>query len=332
MSDSPPYGLPALLRDHLTAPLRPGALFEQKARAPAPGYLIMAANVTVFTIAMFAINAAYFAMKFPMIFSAGIAWIPTALAGIVMAVMGSFILAGLVHALALMAEGQAPYARSYQIVSLLSLIGPLQALSAWISGTWLVAPLVGACLSVIGLERLHKSQPLKTRVLVCALTLFALIGARCAVSRLEQQAALFQTLRALPQAPAQAQNHPPEPILPQSQPANPAAPQAAPSSLDMIRAPQMDAQQQAPAASYQTPAPIPKEGVDMFDSMMPMLDNPALTKGLSPRQTKQMEKLKALMRQLQQDIRKSMTPEQRAKNLMEFQQATGELMKNMPVR
>lgn len=318
-------GLSEMFKDTLRLPFRAGALLDDAARKPAPGYLPMACNVAVFTAAMFALNLAYFTLTFPDLFPQATTWLYFTLLGLGVALAASFLLAGLVHALGRLSGGGAPFARSYQIVSLLSLIGPLQALSAWISGAWLAPGLLGACLTIMALERLHKSAPAKTRALVCCATLFALAGAHVLATRLEKYAALVQALKALAPAPREAQNPGPDAPTPQFQ----AAPPPAQSGLDFVVGPKLEGQPQAPAAAGAA-APIPQAGVEMFDSAMPLLNNPALTRDMNPQQAKQIEKLRAMMRQMQNDIRRPMTAQQRAQSFMEFQRLAGELLKNFP--
>ena len=98
------------------------------------------------------------------------------------------------------------------------------------------------------------------------------------------------------------------------------------SGLDLLSAPQS---QPLPgqAGTPEQAAAMQKKGMDLMSAVMPMLSNPALTKGMPPEQAKQMQTMMKFLSAAQDNMKsgKPMSARQQA----EMQQALGSMMRGM---
>lgn len=321
-----------LLEETLTAPFVAPSLFTRLARSPAPGYGLLAANTAVYYSLAVAVNLAR------SLLDGGSALSPALLAAAAagasaLAVALSFAGAGLLHALCLLAGGGGDFRRTYQLVSLLSFLFVIQSMLNWTPLLWALPVPWAAFLAASGCRGLHQAPRTRAWAVFGSLGLLLLgcqWAARRELSRFLQQTEpmgrsteqLQQDLQALQQA---------FPLLPgatEALSAGPAlaAPGRLPSSLELLSgsgvAP-LDADQDegpaggaalAPAASPRDVQAMRDQTSQMMDSLLPMLDNPAVTRMLGPEQKAQLDEIAKMLKaaQAQQKSGKPLTPEEKA--------------------
>lgn len=353
------HSLGRLLEETLTAPVRPVALFTQLAQEGVPGYGLLLANALVFSAAMFAVNLARVAASDP----AAVARYPAHLTAVVgvtalaLAAAGSFLAAALLHAAARLAGGGGGFSRSYQAVSMMSASALLWSLLGHFSSGWAVALAWSVLLACAAVERLHQAPALRTRAVFAALGLFALLGtwsAKLATQRVlapyrmmaEQMKGIQNITQTLEKIqPVNGANPTEEPsaqaqkllqelqrlqtVEPEAGSTNPADPSR--SGLDLIK-------QQAPLGAGSAPMDpkqlqaVNKAAANMMQSVMPMLNNPELTKGLDPEQAKQLQGLTQMVRQLQDNLQsgKPTTPQQQQEMMRRSQEMMMQLLSRPP--
>ena len=331
-----PYGLIRMLEDAVTAPFKSSAVFGRLAGEPPPGYGLMLAGLSVFLAAMFAVNLLHAAVSYP---EAVMRLGPGVLAAIGLAAVGlaivlSVLAAAVLHGLCLLAGGTGGFARSCQILSLLSALLPLQALLGWIPELWAAPTVLAATLCVVAAERLHAARPWRARSLFPAAAALSLLAAWAVRAEMaEYRASLSnagQQLQAVERA-SEAMGKARE-ILAAAQ--NPQASPAALSGLDLLRGPG-----QAEPGGGQASAPPPeqaqalqKSSLEMMNAIMPMLRNPGFTKDMPPGQLKQIEELMKMLSQLQGNLGagKRMTPQESRETTLKLQQMSLQLMQYPP--
>ena len=326
-----PQTLGRLLEETLVAPFRLGALFDELAQEPVPGYGLMIANLAIYWVAMLGLNLLHVAIVRPQALR-----YPPELFGLVAAgallfiVLAGFALAGVLELAALASGAASDYGRSFQLLTLLSLIGPLQAAANWIPSAWPVPLILGAVACAIGLERLHKASAAGARVVIAVLAaagLSSIWAARRVVERAlipleaaQESAAQLQTLAAqLQQAqlPAQA-----------AATAPPGAQQV--SSLDMLRAGGIAGPGAGglPAQAEQ----MEKAAAGMMGSLAPALNDPSVMSKIPPQQADALKQISAVLAQTQASLQtgKPVDPRAQQAQLQQMLSALGQLQKSLP--
>jgi len=354
----PASGFFQMLEDTLTAPLGLGTTFAKLAPAPAPDYPVMVANFAVYAAVFLALNMLRAHLSFPEA-AARIDPAHLAMAGAVgLAVMTglSFVWAGIFHALAKAAGGQASFQRSYQVFSLLSACLPALAAANAFHLAWIFAAAYWTYLAAVAVENLEAAPAGRARSVfgaavaaAVAIVWFASVQVErqlapyIAAARLQAQlgrqaadaenAAAFHTTlsSAAAQDPAlmgqqlmlQAQQ------MMQSSGAGRAPGASSGSGLDLVAKPSGSLEQlQANTQQIQKQAAQDTEAASKsLDTFMPMLDNPELTKNMPPEQLKNVKALTALLHQMQVNLKsgKPMDPAQAAE-LTRLQQAAMQSM------
>lgn len=367
-SSSPPAEAPPraqslgrLLEETLTAPVRPFGLFGELAREKPPGYALLLANALIFAVLMFAVNLVSVAVSQPAAlarYNAPLAAVVAAV-GLTLAALGGFAAAGLLHLAALLCGGGASFARSYQAVSMSSGIALLWALLGHLPAGWALTLAWGAFVACAAVERLHAAPALRARAVFAGLATVALLGAwsvKLAAERflapyrmMAEQARgirdIQQTIQRIQpvegsnpaqETSAQAQQRLFEQLhqLQMAQPESKTADTAAPSrsGLDLIQQQGLPPEAAAPQVNARQLQEVNKAAAGMVQSVLPLLNNPALTKGMPPEQAKQLEGLTQMLQELQGNLQsgKPMTPEQQRRLMQQYQQAMIRLLAQPP--
>ncbi|MBI3552861.1 MAG: hypothetical protein HY077_10115 [Elusimicrobia bacterium] len=353
-----PAGFLQLVEDTLTAPFGLGTVFVRHAKAAAPGYPALVANTAVYAAAFLALNILRARLMFPDAagrYSAEHLALAGTL-GLLLLVPLSFVWAGALHALARASGGAGDYRRSYQALSLLSLFWPVMAAANAARYGWVAVLLFWALVASVAVENLHRAPPGQTRAVfggaalagIAAIWVVSLQVDKVLAPFLQAQRAQAELARELleaqaaqrlaldparagsPEAVAQAQQ-----LMLQAQQMMQASGVAristgtAGSSLGLAALP--TAEQAAATLQAMPPEAAHQLATTTLDSVLPLLENPALTKGLPPEQAKQVREMSALVRTLQDNAKsgKPATPQQRAQMQQMQQTMLQMMMQNM---
>ncbi len=356
----------------LIAPVGLGAVFSKLAAASPPGYGVMAANVGVYSALFLAINMMRARLMFPD--AAGqfgaqqmALWGFFALCSMVLL---SFAWAGMLHAAVAAAGGQGGYQRSYQILSLLSVFWPALAAASTFHYGWLAVAAFWAYLAIAAAESLQQVPAQQAQLMLGGAALAGTaavwflsvqidkyltpyveevrMAAQMKRQMLDTQAtmAFQQSLQGT--LPAGAAPGAPDPSLQaqqlilqaqqmMQQTGGPIAPMGTSSGLQVL-----------PPAG-QTAATTPAQGVQQLKQtteiarqaelnaltqVMPMINNPAMTKNLSPQQAQEMQQIAGVLSQLQNNVKtgKPLSPDQisQFQQMGQFTIQTMQQMKNQP--
>ena len=350
---APPQFPPKLLEfmeATLRAPFTPNPVFEAYHDLPLPSFGTMAVNLLLYSAAAALINLMQVYNSLPATFNVGLLPVVLALGGSLVAALAlSFIFGGVIHLLALLSGGEAPYDRSYELFSLLSLLGPLYCATLWapVPFLWLLPTFYGTFLVIRGVTLMHRAPETQACVVVGALGV-ALAAGQILV---HQTAAQYQrqfemwantssTAAGAPGAntpdsslPLQA---PGNPLSAQGQPpaANPWAQTAADaqdlakqaqSSVDMVRG--LGSEGSAPGMPMMPrlgSLPTPEQTQQLRDKSLGMLDNvsrqlhgnPALTKDMTPQQQEQMQKILGFVDQVRSQARTPGAPKPNTQQML----------------
>ncbi|HBT62068.1 MAG TPA: hypothetical protein DEB40_10035 [Elusimicrobia bacterium] len=343
-----------MLEDALTAPLRAGTVFGALAERPAPGYDVMIPSLLVFCASAFAADFMRSAYAFPTLvrFSpAGLAL--TAAATLAITVPASFVAAGLLHAFMLLAGGTGDFKRSYQACALLSIAMPLQAMLGWFDTAWILPALLAAYLAVEAARTLHRAPPARAAAVFGVLAALTLGGEWFARQQLARAALMLKEEPNIEQLAASTaefnrQMQQLQGMSPSSKPATGPNPDSSPaqdpglgnitpgdnprtSGLDLLYAPGTGAGPETPRdVSIQAHA-VEQTAANMMVPVLSMLNNPQLTKGMSPEQAQQTRELAAMVSQMQSTLStgQRLTPQQQAAMTRKMQAMVLQLMSQM---
>lgn len=338
-----PYTFTGLLEETLTAPVRPWAAFASAAARPEPSFGLLVANAAVFGCAFLAMNLLHAAIVFPpslMAHGAPQIVVMGGLSLLFLLFCGAFA-AAVVHAVAHVAGGSGSFTRSYQAVSMLGAMLPVQAASMWAPALAFIPPLYGGLVAAAAVEQLHRAKPAVARGIFCGVAAFFVFSAYVVKTQLDRIVAPYmaaqkamQQMAELPQ-PALPAPQPLDPNAPAPQAAQPGAqPPAAPgqSSLDLISGPQGAALSQIGPGG---PTPeqvqqVTQAGSNMLSSIVPLLNNPAMQKNMSPAQREEVQQLLKTIEHMQENLRtgKKMDRAESEKLMREMQSLAQKAMAN----
>ena len=336
-----PYTLGALLESSLIAPLRPFLVFEEAARRPQPGFDLLAVNALLYALAFVLLNLVHAIIAYPASLD-GYGAPRVAVIGavaLVVLLFGGFAFAAGLHVVSLLSGGKGSFSRSYQAVSLMSVLLPLQSAALWLPPAAVLPTALAAVLAAAALEKLHEAKPLAARALCGALAALVLAGGWLAKRSVESFAAPYvaaqQALTQEAAGPGAAVVMPPsaagapdlgaaaaalQSVLAAAQAASTSTAAGAPqaSGLDMISAPSGEGA--PPSGASAPPAPMTPQqvqalnqsGANMLGSVSAMLNQSMA--GVPPAQRAQLQQLSAMMTQVQGNMQsgRPLTPEQRA--------------------
>lgn len=342
---SPPPVAPSLgesLEAALQALIRPGSVYGALAARPAPGAGTSLAAGVALAAAGAALAVALAAVGDP----GALAGQPPeriALAGAAAILLSSIALtlaAALMLALGRTLGQGGDFARALQAVSLLAVLSPLHAVLGAVPYGWLGAHAAAAWLGGNALASFFKAG-LGPALGVCAALAFIGAGGE-AVARVfaakaravyDAQKAVAQMASGTSDVARQLQAMQDQMRLAaEAQSAMPAA-AGRTSSLDLLRGPDGEApppsevrpQLQAIAAQGQA---IQQNAMGMMDSLMPMLNNPAVLNAMPPAQRESMKELNAMMAQMRSDMAtgRKIPPQERAERMARIQKMMTGLM------
>ena len=321
----------------LRSPFTPNPVFEAYRDLPLPSFGTMAINLLLYSAIAALINLVLVYNSLPATFNVGILPVIFALAGSLLAALAlSFIFGGLIHLLALLSGGEAPYDRSYELLSLLSFLGPLSCATLWapVPFLWLLPTVYGTYLVIRGVTLMHHAPETQACVVVGALGVILTAGqilAHQTVAQYERQLEMWaNTSSSMAGAPLPAsqdasppqtpgnplgvQNQPPSAQNPWAQTAADAQDLAkqAQSSVDMVRGLGPDGSSQGmPMMPRVGSLPTAEQAQQMRDKSLGMLDNvsrqlhgnPEMTKDMTPQQQEQMQKILGFVDQVRNQAR-----------------------------
>jgi len=338
-SAAPPPRFPPRLFEFMEATLRapftPNPVFESYHEMPLPSFGTMALNLLLYCAAAALVNLLLVYNSLPATFNVGPLPVVFALAGSLVAAFAlSFVFGGVIHLLGLLSGGEAPYDRSYELLSLLSFLGPLYCATLWapVPFLWLLPTAYGTYLVIRGVALMHRAPETQACMVVGALGVILAAGqilAHQAAAQYQRQFEMWANTSststgqlpasqaASPQAPANgpdAQNPPPSAQNPWAQTAADAQELAkqAQSSVDMVRGIGSDNSAQGmPMMPQMGKMPSAEQVQQMRDRSLGMLDNvsrqlhenPELTKGMTPQQQEQMQRIMGFVDQVRNQAR-----------------------------
>ncbi|MBI5884372.1 MAG: YIP1 family protein [Elusimicrobia bacterium] len=335
----PAPGLASLLGQSLAALLRGPAVFAQAAAAETPPLWAMAANILVFAAAgQGAILVLRSAGTTRTGEAVGLALFHAGAAAAALA--GSFVFALIVDVIARISDSDADYLRSYQIVSLSSGAAVAGTAAYALPVLWFIPTAWAAFLIGIGIQKLHRARPYRAWTIVGVLAAAALGGQWFGM--LQYRAVMEQTRAAgavmsemqrfraeLEKAlPALQEDGllPVPPSLPTGQRLDAVSggqggevaqpPIAAPGknpflSPEALVLPPGDAaptDQPAPAFDPRQSQALMNSSMGIIRSMLPMLNNPQLTKNMSPAQAQQFREIVRTIEGLDRNAAQGKTP------------------------
>jgi hypothetical protein len=350
-----PYGIGRMLEDTVSALVRAGDVFAGLAERPAPSYGVMIPNLLVVCAVVCAAILLRVCVVAPELLQASPSMIAlAAAAALILAVPLSFVAAGVLHAFMLLSGGEGDFQRSYQAASISSSLIALQALLNWFDWVWALPALLVAYLGTAAARTVHRAPVLRAGVVFCLVAAFCISGQwwlREQLSRWSQAARAMRTAASLTQQLQQLQqiSLPPEPgaepptlppdalpFAPERQSGGASAPPESPqpsglSSLELLSPPQGGGHAERPAPLQAQAQSIQQAATNLLTPIMTMLQNPALTKGLSPEQAKNMSDLRSMLAQMQKNMASGQktTPEEQAAMASQFQSSMMQFMTQM---
>ncbi|MFI5345357.1 MAG: hypothetical protein ACHQ51_03175, partial [Elusimicrobiota bacterium] len=324
--------------------------FRAAAARPAPSFGAAGGLALAAGAASLAVNLAHGIVQSPDLLRR---FPPLMMAAVAVAALGLYLsvlllLAVMLYGLGNALGGKGAFDRGLQAAAMLSVLGPIQMLCNWFPFAWTIPAALAAWTAACALEGLFGSAPAPTRAL-CAVMGAAALGlqfagravadrareAYAATQVLSQAAGgdaeLAKQMQALQQqAAAAAAAMPADPAS-----ASAPAPAAPTSGLDLLKGPDDDARgpSSAPEPTAQQAALQQAQGVQthasgMLDALAPMLNNPALTKSMTPQQKAAMKELQSIIADTkgQLDAGRGVSDPAFAAKMQRIQQLTMQMM------
>ncbi len=330
----------------------PGVFAKLEARpAPGPGMSFLVA--LAWGAAFFALNLLHVTIANPGALQAYAPWQVGVVAFLGLGVWTAMFLLGssLIYGIGRALGSAGDFDRALLITAVTLSAAPVQALCTWFPMAWVVPALVAAWILSCGISALFKTDPWAARG-VCAvlaagvlalqygaglvvekyaataqLAAVAVQGASTAsqLSELQQQMQQIQTAASqLPQAGDTAQ------------PGDPSdSPASNRSSLDLLSGPEAASAPSSGPTQREQLAQMSASGdamnrsvIAMLDSMAPLLNNPAITKGMSLQQKADYVELKRMMADMKTGMieNRITSPQEQQARMMKIQQLTMRMM------
>ncbi|HAH05851.1 MAG TPA: hypothetical protein DCM05_04865 [Elusimicrobia bacterium] len=325
-----PPGLLEFMEASLRAVFTPNSVFESYRDIPLPGFVTMVANVLFWSGIGAALSVLMVYNNLPATANLGLLPVALGFGGILLcALAGSFLAGGFVHLLALMSGGQGSYDRSYELLSLISVMAPVYLAVLWspVPYLWLLPTAYAAFLLIRGAVILHEAPDFQACLVIGLTGAFIAGGQYLTQQTARQLHRRFETWTSLfgvpPSQRADAAQNPglDDPRAGLGEPAasslyygaqqQPAAPQD-PSSVGLVQSaganPQSGAMPVMPMMPFLSSGrpPTPQEAQQMKNASMNVLDNvsrqlrddPNLQKNMTPQQQEQMKQITGFIDQL----------------------------------
>lgn len=320
-------GLGELAERALTALMLGHSAYAPLATRPAPSYGTMTLLALGFAALALALNAALTAVAQPALLGRYPAWFYAAVTAGALGISLAWLLlsATVLFALGKALGGKAGFERGYLAASMLFALAPVQSLASLLPYAWLAPSLLFAWAgagALAGLLGAGFPGALTVCSMLAALSIAGQGVARAVYAKSQQvlaqsqalmtpggaadAAALMQAVRQMQQL--QAGGGAPAPVIGDmgEAPAGEGqAPASAPggSSLDLLRGDGEGGPQRGPSRAEQAQMlqqgdALRVQAVAMLESTLPMMENPAITKGLDAQGKKDLAELKTLLTRL----------------------------------
>jgi hypothetical protein len=345
-------GLVALFEQSLHGIVSP-AVFRAAAARPAPSFGATGGLIMASGAAAVAVSLAHATVENPDLFQR---YSPPVVAAVGVAALGLYASVNILTALMLFGLGSAlggkgDFHRGLQAAAMLSVFWPLQMMCNWFPVAWALPCLLAAWSAASALEGLFGAKPGLARAL-CALGALSALGAQLAGRAVAERARqAYAATQALTQAANSGgdlakqmeafQKQADAAMAAGDASAVGAVPGAAPavgtSGLDLLKGPSDDSPAQAPAppSQLQQAQKLLQNGKEvqasvmgMIDSLEPMLNNPEITKNMSPEQKSSMKELRGLIADLRGQIKSGqrLSDQEFDQKMKHIQQLTMQMM------
>jgi hypothetical protein len=335
------------------APVRPslGELFEESLAAlvntpgvflrldqrPAPSPVASFALALAWGGVFFALNLVHVLIATPAVLAPYPAWQVAAVGLLGLGIWAAFFLLGgsFLYGLGRTLGPSGDFDRALVVAALALVAAPIQALCGWVPALWFLPTVLSAWIVACGLHGLFKADAWTARGL-CALLAAGALGLQYAGSLAVERYAQAALRASQPGPPAaqfrdlqqQVQQIQALAVPPLAATTAPSAPGA--SSLDLLRGPggneparapsNEERRQQLAQMSAQGDA-MNKSVAAMLDSMLPMLNNPALTKNMSPQQKADFAELNKIIAEMKDGMTSNaaLTPQESRQQMARIQ-------------
>lgn len=322
----------------------PGVFFRLSERpAPGPGSSLLVA--LAWGAAFFALNLVHVALSQPAALQAHEPWKIGAVAFFALGAWAALYLlaSSLVYGLGRALGSTGDFDRALLVAAIALAAAPVQALCRWFPPAWAAPALAAAWIAACGLQALFKANAWAARGACAAFAAGALAlqyGAGLVVEKYSAAARLAaaaaQAAQAVPAADPLAD------LQRQMQQAqalvDDARQGAAPpgqSSLDLLRGPGAEEAPPAGPTEARQLAQMSAQGdamnrsvVNMLETLAPMLDNPAITQGMTLQQKSDYAELKRALQELKNGMAASTitSPQEQQAKMMRIQQLVMRMM------
>lgn len=293
---------------------RPG--YARLLERPAPSFGVMTGLALGFAVTALGLNTALTAISQPALLGAYPAWFYAAVAAASLGLCLAFLLlsAAALYGLGKALGGEGGFERAYLAAAMLFALAPLQSLTGLFPYAWLAPSVLfiwSGAGALSGLLRAGFPGALTACAMLSMLAIAGQGAARAAYAKsqemLAQSRAVLQAGQAAASAAALMQNMPgmQAQMPPQAEgaAAEPGAPAGA-SGLDLLKGGAEDAGQE-PGAPAPTPQQMLAQGdalrlqaEAMIGSILPMLDNPQMTRNLDAQGKADLQELKDMLAKL----------------------------------
>jgi hypothetical protein len=330
-----------LLELSLTALVNAPGVFAKLESRPAPGPGAAFTAALFWGALFFALNLVHIALANPALLQSYPAWQIGAVGLLGLCAWASLYLlaSSLVYGLGRGLGSSGDFDRALVVAAVALSAAPAQALTLRFPAAWIAPALVAAWIAACGLSVLFKANAWAARG-VCAALAAVVLGLQYGTGLLVEKysGAAQMAAVAAQAAPSADQLAELQRQMLQVQAAAADVPAPAPagsSSLDLLRGP---AGEEAPASgptdaqqikqmSAQGDA-LNKSMMGMLDTIAPLLNNPAVTRGMAPQQKADYEELKKMLQDMKTGLATDTitTPEQQQAKMMKVQQLVMRLM------
>lgn len=349
--DAPPPVAPGFLElfEASVAGVFNPAVYRGLAARPAPTFATTAGLAAASGAASLVVNLAHSVVETPGFLGK---YSPLLMGAVTVAALGMYgsvtlLLAVMMYGLGNALGGKGEFDRGLQCAAMMSILWPVQMMCNWFPVAWVLPSALAAWIAALALVGLFGAKPILSRTICAVLGAGALavqtvahvvadkaaeaISATQAVTQATEAQADFakqmQAVQTQMQAVTDAAAPPPgTAALPGTRTAT--------SGLDLLRGPGGEDGGTPPPATDAPPAVIAAakgmqaNAAGMIDSIAPLLNNPAMTKNMTPEQKANLSELQALMADLKTQMASghSLSDAAFAQKMQRFQALTLKMM------
>ena len=332
--------LPELLELSLTALVNAPGVFARLEARPAPGPGAIFAAALFWGGLFFALNLVQIALSNPALLQSYPAWQIGAVGLLGLGAWASLYLlaSSLLYGLGRGLGSAGDFDRALLVAAVALAAAPVQALSRLLPAAWFVPALLAAWIAACGLAALFKADAWAARG-VCAVLAAAVLGLQYGTGLMvdKYSAAAQMAAVAAQAAPTadqmaelQRQMQPGPAAAAQGRAAGPpAGAPAGASGRDLLRGPGGEETAAAAPTELQQMQQMTAQGdamnksmVGMLESISPMLNNPAITKNMTPQAKADFDELNKMLQELKSGIASNTitTPQEQQAKMLKIQQ------------